>query len=76
MTIKMSEVYTHKKNKDDYMVVCVAMQELDMTEVVVYQSLKDSKIWTRPYADFMNKFVHKGQLADTIGKSDDHPDNL
>ena len=33
----------------------VKIEDLDMKECVVYQSLEDKKVWVRPLEDFMEK---------------------
>lgn len=60
MTPQKGEIWQHYKTKGEYEIIGmgtlqVKIEDLDMKECVVYQSLEDKKVWVRPLEDFMEK---------------------
>jgi hypothetical protein len=53
-----NEIYRHVRTNGLYSVLCIATEESTERLVVVYQSLRDKKCWTRPMEEFMDgRFV-------------------
>lgn len=46
--IEVGKIYRHYKKGDRYKVLYVGTNSETLEEMVVYQSLKDNKIWVRP----------------------------
>lgn len=54
--------YTHYKG-GKYTVIGVALNEADLTKVVIYKSLEDGQLWSRPVTSFMESVLNEGHMV-------------
>lgn len=47
------EIWRHWKSRGLYAIDARAIDEATLTPVVIYRSLKDKVVWSRPLADFV-----------------------
>lgn len=47
------EIYRHYKTRGLYAIDARAIEEATLTPVVIYRSLQDKVVWSRPLADFV-----------------------
>jgi len=68
-------IYKHFKG-GRYEIVCEAIREEDMTEIIVYKSLAHGQIWTRPKKDFFGiKTLENGECVPRF-KKEAHVEDL
>lgn len=58
------EIWQHYKTKGEYEItgigqMQVKLEELDMTECVIYKALSDQKLWVRPLEDFIENITNE-----------------
>ncbi len=63
--IEAGKVYRHYKG-NIYKIIALARDSETLEDVIVYSSLKDSKIWVRPYSMWNEVIDEKGTLRFTL----------
>ena len=60
--INENEVWRHKKTQRLYQIMAIGKEESDLTDVVIYKSLKDGQVWVRNKEEFLDgRFVKENQ---------------
>lgn len=62
------EIWKHYKSGGLYRIIAVGQQESDNITVVVYKSLQDSQVYTRPAAEFMEG-LEEGYRFEKVGNA-------
>jgi len=65
-----NKLYRHFKGSL-YRIMCLAIREEDMTEVVVYKSVDNGQIWTRPKRDFFGFKEVEGETVRRFAEVDE-----
>lgn len=56
--ININEVWRHNKTQGLYQILAIGKEESDLTDVVIYKSLKDGQVWVRNKEEFLDgRFV-------------------
>jgi hypothetical protein len=50
-------LYVHLKSGGVYTKLCEGQIEADLTDVIVYQSHEDKRVWVRPKDEFNERFI-------------------
>lgn len=58
MEVKEGQVYRHFKG-NQYVIVKIGYDSENLEKLVIYESLKDKKVWVRKYDNFISKVDHK-----------------
>lgn len=59
--VKIGSIYTHYKG-NKYEVLNIAEHSETNEKLVIYRSLKNNKVWARPYSMF-TEYVSKGNVC-------------
>ena len=52
--ISKGEIWRHNKTKGLYKIIEIGIEEKDLTEAVIYKSLKDGTVWIRNKEEFLD----------------------
>ena len=52
----MIALYKHKKSGKQYRLLKYGLMESDQSEVAIYQSVEDKRVWVRPTREFHENF--------------------